>query len=786
MKRKLFITVIAALLLLSLPGVAMASSFTIATEPAALEGAGVVTLQITIVNDGIANMESIYIGGPGVSYSADGRTIKPGESLYFPLSGLALTAEQIGVPLTYTVTWKENGVPMTADLHVTVAQGSAVALEASRTADKSKAVTGDIIKLTYTLKNTGSVALNSVSIADKNILRGKNIAEDMTIQAGETKTVEFEYKMGDATVISRPVVTYRTAAQPSSSDPKTYSISELSLGLINSKLEVSVEAGAASPEGTPFTIHLANNGNQTVKKIYVSDDQGNKINDDAIALTVGEERTLEYLAVTDKPREVYFTITGQDGAGLEYSDKTEVFNISAYVDPSLIELSFSAAVVSSLDSSGSTTLRFSINNGGGTMTNAVLSESELGDLETLGDIAVGEQVIEKQLNVGSPRQMVFTLAATDVGGNKHNYVIKLNAAYPVTQNVDDPPDALFSSQGTPAVGTPAGDIPAPEQAGENEQGGLRKTLTTLAIVLGILIALAVAALFVIKAAEQRNAAHPRRMRMDEDASPMPRQSAGRSNAERASAQRRTPSEPYAAHSKPRVQHQSAQSAPTRQRTAQPPVAQTTQPRRMQPQAAPQRKAQQPTEYPVRRQYDRSTMAEPSNVSPVRRSETRYSATGRAPASNEAYRNTQSAQNGADGQEYINQDLIREQYERRQAQRERVDRLQYEQETDPYRGDAYPQSQRPAAPNSAPYGGTPYGGTPYGGTPHGEAPAGAPPQRAQFTPMTITPPQQRSDDDAPEPVLGSRNGTVPQGSRVYPPPRTSQQRNQVRRVKPKDE
>ncbi|MEL7609914.1 MAG: hypothetical protein AAGU74_10440 [Bacillota bacterium] len=495
MKRRLAVLTIAALMLAVLcPAGALAATFTIGTEPAQLEQAGTVTLNITVTNDGSAPMENIFIGGPGVAYSADGKVVQPGESLYFPLKGLQISKDQIGKELVYTVTWQENGELKSRDLSTTVLLGNQVALEAKRTADKTQAPTGGIIKLTYTLKNTGSVPIKNISITDKEVLRGKKIASDITLEGGAQKEIVYEYTMGEKTIVSKPVITYTT---DQSTEEKTYSIPELSLGMVNAKLVWEVTKGATTEQGTEFTILVTNNGNQTVKSIQVIDELGNKVNESVFALAIGEKKTLKYSVAADQKRDVVFSISGVDATGEQYSDKSQVYPVRSYIDPNLMDLSIATEVVSPLNSAGSISLRFTLNNAGSvTMTEVVLSEETLGELARLDAIDPGTQIVEKTLNVGSPRQMVFTLSALDPSGNPHEYIVKLNA--------------LLPSAAPSVTGAPTDGVETIDEQAKTVGAPLTETLKTLAIVIAVLAVIAGVAMYVLGASEKKNAAARRR------------------------------------------------------------------------------------------------------------------------------------------------------------------------------------------------------------------------------------------------------------------------------------
>ncbi|MBQ3109036.1 MAG: hypothetical protein IJC67_05410 [Clostridia bacterium] len=489
---------IAFLLAMLLPAASLAAQFTIGTDPERLEGAGKVTLNINMTNDSSASMENIVVSGPGVNYAASGRVIRPGESMFFPLTGMAVSEDQLGQELNYTVTWTENGEIRSKVLTTSIGYANELAFNADRKADKTKAVSGDIITLTYTIENTGTIDLREVKITDKKLNRSTPVATAEVIRAGETATFTFNYKMRQETVVSKPVITYVTW---SNDTERTYSgIPELSLGLINSQLDIEVEQGTAGPEGTPFTLKLENNGNQTLKKLIVTDDQDNRLNEERFALAVGEERTFEYLATTDSTREVRFIITGVDGAGLDFEDKTDRYPIRAYIDPSLLGLSFRPSFVSTLTGDGTATMHFEIiNNGSVEMTDAVLAEAELGTVKEIGTIVPGTDSFDLDLDIGSPRELVFTLTSKDPVGNECVSTAYITAAYQSaisSPTMTPPPSFIVGNEGEDVV----------ERDEENKPvNTLGDSLMTLTVILGILTVIAIIALIAATAKDKKAA-----------------------------------------------------------------------------------------------------------------------------------------------------------------------------------------------------------------------------------------------------------------------------------------
>ena len=276
------------------------------------------------------------------------------------------------------------------------------------------------------------------------------------------------------------------------------------LGMINSRLSVAVEQGVASAEGQTFTLTLTNDGNQRISKLKVTDELGNAVAD-AFQLAIGESKTLTYTVPTAEARNVVFYIEGVDGVGQQYSDKTESYAVRKYIDPSLIGINFSAAVVETLNSAGSITVNFTVENTGSlTMHDLVLRESEYGEIYRLDTFEPGTQSINQKVNVGAPRNLTFTLEISDPSGNPYTYTAYITADYVGTAAATD---------NTPTIETPT-DLVA--EVGSSVSSALR----TVLIVLAVLTVLAGIALIILSSLEKkerqriarRRAARERRLR----------------------------------------------------------------------------------------------------------------------------------------------------------------------------------------------------------------------------------------------------------------------------------
>lgn len=461
----------------------------VSPSPQVLTEPGFVSMTFRVMNTSANSMENIGISGYGISGSKDltPGPIVPTQGLNFSLQNIEVVAGMVGQPLEFTLHWTENGAAMSQSVSVSLSGTTAVApdMTGKVTADKASGAEGDKIKLTYALTNPAAVPMTNVVLKDT-LAADKDIAGNATIAAGETKEFTYEYTLGSADAKSTPTVTYQV-----NGENKSLTIAPLTVSVVSIKLNTVVSQGETTPEGTQFSIVLRNEGNQTISKIQVTDEQGNKVNKDTFSLASGKEESLTYNVVTDTLRNVAFTITGIDAQNQPYENKTKSYAVTPYVDPSTISISLLTAVVQPLSDSGRIVVKFTVQNNSATeLQEAVISEAEYGVVETIGVLAAGEYSVEKELLIGGPRELQFTLTAKDPSGAAHTYDSKLNAAY-VTLATE-----------TPAAPTDAAPEVTPEPAAQPT--GISGTLLTVLIVLAVLMAVAGIALLALSMYEKKN------------------------------------------------------------------------------------------------------------------------------------------------------------------------------------------------------------------------------------------------------------------------------------------
>lgn len=489
---------------------AQAAQIQAQSSPAAMTTGGEVTFSITVANDGEAAMENFQISSAysGIVFDGMGASIDPGAEKTFSATVIVSDAA-LDQPISFDMNWLENGELRSDSTSVTIQRQAAAVLSGSVSVDKTQASQGETVTITYTLTNSGMTPVSVVSLADKEI-SSEPIAEKVQVDPGAPLVLTYEFTMGSATVTSAPVITYDDGL----GNTQTLKLKETTLGMVMNKLSMEVSQGEGTVNGVPFSIKLTNNGNQRISDIQVTDELGNKVNDGTFALAVGETRQLSYTVLTDTERYVVFHVSGKSASGEKYENNTKSFVVRKYIDPALLGIEFSAAVLEPLNSAGSITVRFTINNTGSLdMTDLVISEKTQGTDEegnptdvlteiTRKDVVgPGEFSSDQVIFVGQPRELVFQLDMNDPAGNPYTYTAHITGD---SIGVYDPADAEEAQQDViQALGVQIGT-------------GISRALSVALIVLAVLIVLAIIALIVLRRLErkQRREAARRRARRE--------------------------------------------------------------------------------------------------------------------------------------------------------------------------------------------------------------------------------------------------------------------------------
>ena len=500
MKRKEFrlaLTLLACVLLsvvLAMPAMALNNKeeeevrIEVLADPAELSESGTVLLTFEISNHSDFELHEITIGLDNAIFQVDGMEdciIPPGGSVTFSLQ-YEVPDSKIGIEQRFQVSWLKYGEPFTMEVPVTIARAVEPVISIQRTVSSEYAQQGETITLTYELSNDTKFDMTNITVIDEQI-SDKPIFRNHTLNAGGKITQSFIYTMGDSDVVSAPTVAYDVNGKT-----KTFSaLTPITLAMVKIEIDLKVEMGTPTAAGVPFTITATNTGNQPVTGIRITDELSNPIHGDAFSLNPGENRTFSYLVVpisTEPVRNVSFYLTGTDAFGAAYSPLFDtVYEVHPFVDDSQIDVVLLTEILEPWTAqTGAVRVRVTMrNNSAVELTNAVLSEATLGDLQTYELLPTGDTVYEQQLVIGSPRNLTFSLKATDPAGTERLLTgAMLTVAYP-TETAAPEPSAL----------------PTPEPIGA--VGSWNRTLVTVLLIVGGIMFAAFVALIVLAVLEHK-------------------------------------------------------------------------------------------------------------------------------------------------------------------------------------------------------------------------------------------------------------------------------------------
>ena len=491
MRKYLLFMIVFMAALFGLASVSLAAEdvlITVTASPTELSEAGTVELNFSISNYTDYELHSVTIASNGGIFNLDqGELIIPANgSAYDIIIRIPVSDAQIGLPINFDVSWTQGGVPMSKSVSVTINRAADPVISLKRTSNASMARKGDVVTVEYTMTNDTKFDMSEVTLIDEE-LSNKPIFSNNTILAGNSITIQHTYTMGDADVVSAPVITYSVLGRT-----KTFSaIEPLSIQLINVKLNLDVEMANPTPTGVTFSIEVKNAGNQDVEDITILDDKKNFVNQEPFSLAAGETELITYRVVPsmDEPiRNVSFRLSGKDAMGNDYATESSgTYEVYPYVDDAQIAASLQGVILEPWSSSlGSLKVKLTVQNASTVaLSNVQISEQSLGLIKVIDSLPQGESSFEQTLTIGSPRNLSFSMKGTDPAGAMRELgSFNLQVAY-----TEEAPAATAT--------------PIPESTGTTAFHTLSSTLTKVLIILGILMLVAFVTLVVLSIFERR-------------------------------------------------------------------------------------------------------------------------------------------------------------------------------------------------------------------------------------------------------------------------------------------
>ena len=389
-------------------------------KPSELVEPGNVTLTFTITNESGSDAQNLYLSSlDGLLSEPIGR-IEAGQSQTFVRQHSVTREELDSGEIVYVISHND---PIRDDAKVNYTVRAEIfrsdaspQAEFTRQFSSSTASDGGTVTITYRIRNTGNVVLDSLRVRDE---LGDFTGRIERLEVGESRTLVSRVTVS-AECVSSASLTYGVEAYEDES--RIIELDDVSIKLAQPGLQSRFTAGysAFSANTADVVLTLSNSGSVDYRDICVIDDVNGGVIADGIELPAGAD-AVEVSASCPVRGDSSFRwrVTGECETGdpldfvtdtlmLEARKGSDIANVSALVETGMPRIR----------RPGDAAMRVYIENAGDAdITNIVLSEKTLGAVQEFAVIPAGGFIDrEFALNVQEDTEFGFTVDFTDVEG----------------------------------------------------------------------------------------------------------------------------------------------------------------------------------------------------------------------------------------------------------------------------------------------------------------------------------------------------------------------------------
>ena len=386
--------------------------------------------------------------------------------------------------MTYTLRWldesgQELAVPVTAEVHFS---GEKAGLRIVRTITPEVVRSGQTVKVSYELTNTGSVSISNIQVREKLSRTPKTLKN---LAKGATSTVEFTAKMGNADLISSAEITYKPAGT-GKSETAVIEAQTIPTAVKGLNVELSLDKTAVDIGDTVRLILTARNeGNISYHDISAVDKKLGTVFE-GLSVPAFSTITEEKAVTVNEPSSFQLKLTLQDNTGMTNTLDTNAVSVSAY-DPEkelLLTLLLTSDKESITGSPEDVSMTVVVTNTSNVDCKNVEITQNAVSIYTIPTLAAGQSVtVKRDFTVSQAGAFRFTATTKDTIGNTVHF-----ESNTLTLN--------YSRVTAAPTATPAPTIPPLETlppADYNDTGSILRTmrnvLYTASIVLGALAAI---------------------------------------------------------------------------------------------------------------------------------------------------------------------------------------------------------------------------------------------------------------------------------------------------------
>lgn len=581
-----------------------------ACVPNTLVEPGPVDVTIKVYNSGDTDMQS-----PMTLYDPNGEavenfvdvTLAAGQSQSWNGTWNVSQEEMAEGKLRFALRYELNAGGAAVQVNKTIAvsiqqDAPAPSLTASYTVTPNPAQEGAEVTLTYTLSNTGNVAVTNVQITNEELTDERiNISR---IETGERVTREFVYEMGDEAVTFKPKVTYRADGSDrvltiGTMAQETIEVAEgdLELELVGGENVV----GAMPGDKATLTLTMRNTGNITYSNIQITDSVLGEI-ESGLELGPGEEKTVQREFTVQESADHAFTVTAVSSAGGEIEHTSNKVSVVALDLERAVNLEVSAEAGQTVIREKPAVVAFAVTVRNIGEVDAQNVELYQGDtlVATIDSIPAGEEArVVKEYSVSMEGTFQFTAVS---------YMEVEQQEEPLQQRFDSPEVVLAYVEATPEPVTPpptlAPVVTVEPVATEAPETGASAGMVALYVLAGVLGVALLAVLGLMIAARLRGEGSPAAAAVDGF-----ERGGSRSYTARPGTQRRRPRERVEL--EPRADDEPRDEAAEQAAPDEPPArGRRSRPEPEQPSAAGAEQPESAAEPPVEAAPEEETAAEP--------------------------------------------------------------------------------------------------------------------------------------------------------------------------------
>ena len=377
-------------------------------------------LTFTISNISDADVLNLYLS------SADGLVSEPigqiaaGETHSFSRSHSVTEEELAAGEISYIIS---HDAPLQGDSRVDYTIHAAIEkaiaqpqAEFTRQFSSRYASAGNMVAISYRVRNTGNVALNGLQVRDS---LGSFAGKIDRLEVGESRTLINRVAITENTV-SSAMLSYSAEGQPDTM--RSQSLSDMSIELAEAQIDAVLSAayGAFSEDSAEVMLVLTNEGNVDFSSITVSDDIHGGVIADNIRVPSGGD-PVEISAAYPLREETAFRwqVSGvsETGERIDFVTDTITLEPVPAAEPSELQLVVETETPR-IRRSGNVKFTIHIlNDGNSPVEEIILSEATLGEIRNFAIIpAAGEIHREIELFVEEDTQFSFSADYTDADG----------------------------------------------------------------------------------------------------------------------------------------------------------------------------------------------------------------------------------------------------------------------------------------------------------------------------------------------------------------------------------